>query len=175
MVDQCRKQQETVWKWATPRRSTLPRISSVQSLSHVQLSAIPWTAARPGVPVHHQLLELAQNHVYRVSDAIQPSHPLLSPSPHTFNLSQNRCLFQWVSSSHEVAKVLVSASASVLPVSIQDWFPLGWTVGSPCSTRGSQESFPTPQFKSINSLALDFLYNPTLTSICDNWKNHSLD
>ena len=175
MVDQCRKQQETVWKWATPRRSTLPRISSVQSLRHVQLSAIPWTAARPGVPVHHQLLELAQNHVYRVSDAIQPSHPLLSPSPHTFNLSQHQCLFQWVCSSHEVAKVLVSASASVLPVSIQDWFPLGWTVGSPCSPRGSQESFPTPQFKSINSLALDFLYNPTLTSICDNWKNHSLD
>ena len=54
----------------------------------------------------------------------------------------------------------VSASASVLPINIQDWFPLGWTVGSPCSPRDSQESSPTPQFKSINS-ALSFLYSPT--------------
>ena len=58
----------------------------------------------------------------------QPSHPLLSPSPSTLNLSQHQGLFQWVSSSHQVAKVLgVSASASVLPMNIQDWFPLGWT------------------------------------------------
>ena len=59
----------------------------------------------------------------------------------------------------------VSASASVLPMNIQDWFPLGWLVGSPCSPRDSQESSPTPQFKSINSLVLSFLYSPTLTSI----------
>ena len=60
----------------------------------------------PGFPVHHQLLELAQTHVHRVSDAIQPSHPLSSPSPLTFNLSQHQGLFQQVSSSHQVAKVL---------------------------------------------------------------------
>ena len=65
----------------------------------------------------------------------------------------------------------VSASASVLPVNIQDWFPLGWT---PCSPRDSQESSPAPQFKSICSLVLSFLYCPTLTSIHDYWKNHSL-
>ena len=68
----------------------------------------------------------------------------------------------------------VSASASVLPMNIQDWFPLGWT-GSPCSPRDSQESSPTPPFKSINSLALSFLYGPTLTSIHDYWKHHSFD
>ena len=60
----------------------------------------------PGFPVHHQLPELAQTHVHRVGDAIHPSHPLLCPSPPTFNLSQHQGLFQWVSSSHQVAKVL---------------------------------------------------------------------
>ena len=69
----------------------------------------------------------------------------------------------------------VSASTSVLPMNIQDWFPLGWTVRSPCTPRDSQESSPTTQFKSINSLALSFLYSPTLTSIHDYWKNHSFD
>ena len=60
----------------------------------------------PGLPVHHQLPEPAQTHVHRVSDAIQPSHPLSSPYPPAFNLSQHQGLFQWVSSSHQVAKVL---------------------------------------------------------------------
>ena len=60
----------------------------------------------PGFPVHHQLPELTKTHVHWVGDAIQPSHPLLSPSPTTFNLSQHQGLFQWVSSSHQVAKVL---------------------------------------------------------------------
>ena len=60
----------------------------------------------PGFPVHHQLLELAQTHVHWVGDAIQPSHPLASPSPPAFNLSQHQGLFQWVSSSHQVANVL---------------------------------------------------------------------
>ena len=78
--------------------------SSVQSLSCVQLFASPWTAACQASP-HHQLPELAQTYVHQVSDAIQPSHPLLSPSP-TFNLFQHQGLFQWVSSSHQVAKVL---------------------------------------------------------------------
>ena len=60
----------------------------------------------PGVPVHHQLLDLAQTHVHRVTDAILPSHPLSSPSPPAFNLSQHQGLFKLVSSSHQVAKVL---------------------------------------------------------------------
>ena len=69
----------------------------------------------------------------------------------------------------------VSTSASVLPMNIQDWFTLGWTGWIPCSPRDSQESSPTPQFKSINSLVPSFLYSPTLTSIHDYWKNHSFD
>ena len=83
----------------------------------------PMDCTTPGFPVHHQLPELAQTDVHWVGDAIQPSHPLSSPSP-AFNLSQHQGHFQWVSSSHQVAKVSeASASASVLP--IQDWFPLG--------------------------------------------------
>ena len=65
----------------------------------------PKDSSTPDLPVHHQLLELAQNHVHRVSDAIQPSHPLSSPSPPAFNLFQHQGLFQWVSSFHQVAKV----------------------------------------------------------------------
>ena len=61
----------------------------------------------PGCPVYYQLLEMAQTHVHRVNDAIQPSHSLLSPFPPAFNLAQNQVLSQWVSSSHQVAKVLV--------------------------------------------------------------------
>ena len=60
----------------------------------------------PGFSVHHQLLELAQTHVHQVGDTIQPSHPLSSPSPPAFSLSQHQGLFKWVSSSHQVAKVL---------------------------------------------------------------------
>ena len=71
--------------------------------------------------------------------------------------------------------IAVSASASVLPVNIQDWFPSGRMVESPCCPRDFQESSPTPQFKSINSLSLRFLYSPTLTSIHDYWKNHTFD
>ena len=80
---------------------------SVQSLSRVQLFATPWTnCSTPGFPVHHQLLKLAQTHVHWVGDAIQPSHPLSSPSPPAFNLSQHQGIFHGVSSLHEVAKVL---------------------------------------------------------------------
>ena len=68
-----------------------------------------------------------------------------------------------------------SVWASVLLMNIQDWFPLVLLVWSPCSPRDSQESSPTPQFKSINYSALSFLYSPTLTSIHDYWKNHSFD
>ena len=69
----------------------------------------------------------------------------------------------------------VSTSTSVLPMNTQDWSPLGWTGWISLQFKDSQESSPTPQFKSINSLALSFLYSPTLTSIHDYWKNHSFD
>ena len=69
----------------------------------------------------------------------------------------------------------VSASASVLPMNIQNWFPLGWTGWISLQSKGLLESSPTPQFKSINSSVLSFLYGPPLTSIDDHWKNHSFE
>ena len=82
-------------------------VSSVQfSHSVVSDSLWPMDCITPGFPVHHQLLELTQTHIHQVSDAIQPSHPLPFPSLSAFNLSQPQGLFQWVSSLHQVAKVL---------------------------------------------------------------------
>ena len=80
-------------------------LSSVQSLSNVRLFATPWTAACQA-SVHHRLPEFTQAHVHWVGDAIQPSHPLSSPSPPALKLSQHQGLFKWVISSHQVAKVL---------------------------------------------------------------------
>ena len=83
-----------------------PTLSSVQSLSRVRLFATPWTAARQASPSITNSRSLLKTHVHWVGDAIQPSHPLSSPSPPALNLSQHQCLFKWVSSSHQVAKVL---------------------------------------------------------------------
>ena len=155
------------------------------SISSLQFSSVPQSCpplcdpmdcSTPGLPVHHQLPEFTQTHIHRVSDAIQPSHPLSSPSPPAPNLSQHQSLFQLVNSLHEVAEVL---EFQLQHHSLQrnpraDLLQNG-LVGSPCSPRGSQESFPTLQFKSINSSVLSFLHSPTLTSIHDYWKHHSLD
>ena len=81
----------------------------------------------PGLPVYHQLPELVQTHVHRVGDAIQPSHPLSSPSSPAFNLSQHQGLFQCQFFTSSGQSIGASASASVLPMNIQDWFPLGLT------------------------------------------------
>ena len=136
----------------------------------------PMNCSSPGLPVHHLFPEFTQTHVHRVSDAIQPSHPLLSPSPPAPNPSQHQSLFQWVNSSHKVAKVL---EFQLYHHSFQrnpraDLLQNG-LVGSPCSPRDSQESSPTPQFKSINSSVLSLLHSPTFTSIHDHRENHSLD
>ena len=105
--------------------------SSVQLLSHVRFFVTPWTAARQtslSITNSQSLLKLMSIESERPSNHL--SHPLSSPSPPSFNLSQHQGLFQWVSYSHQVAKVLgVLASVSVLPVNIQDWSPLertGW-------------------------------------------------
>ena len=91
-------------------------------------SCNPMDCNTPGFPVHHQLPDLAQTRAHWVGDAIWPSHPLSSPSSPAFNLSQHQCLFQWVSSSRQVAKVLeFQLPASVFPMNFRDWFPLGWT------------------------------------------------
>ena len=128
----------------------------------------------PGCPVHHQLPEFTQTHVHRVGDAIQPSHPLSSPFPPAPNPSPSESFPM----SQLFASGGQSTGVSVLHHSFQrnpraDLLQNG-LVGSPCSLRDSQESSPTPQFKSINSSALSFFYSPTLTSH-DYWKNHSLD
>ena len=200
----------------------------------------------PGLPVHHQLRELTQTHVHCVGDAIQPSHPLLSPSPPAFNPSQHQGLFQdlvqsvqllshvllfvtpWtaacqaslsITNSRNLLKLmsielvmpfnhLILSCPLLLPPSIfpsirvfsnESALHIGWPkywsfsfIISPFSdysglisfrmywldllaVQRTQESSPTPQFKSINSSAPSFLHSPTLKSIHDRWKNHSLD
>ena len=140
------------------------------SCSVMSDSLRPMVCNMPGFPVHHQLPELTQTHVHWVGDAIQPSHPLSSPSPPAFNLFQHQGLFQWVSSSHQVTKLL---EFQLQHQSFQWIFRIDfledWLVWS-CSPRDSQESSPTLQFKNINSSALSFLYSPALTSIHDYWK-----
>ena len=150
-------------------------LCSVQFSRSVSNLLRPMNHSTLGLPVHHQLPEFTQTHVHRVSDAIQPSHPLSSPSPPAPNPSQHQGLFQWVNSLHDVAKVL---ELQLQHQSSQGIFRTNFLqdgAGSLCSPTDSQESSPTPQFKSINSLVLSFLHSPTLTSIHDHWKNHSLD
>ena len=130
----------------------------------------------PGLTVHHQLLEFTQTLVHWVGDAIQPSCPLSSPSLPAFNLSQHQGLFQWVSSSRQVAKLLdLQLQHQPFPWLFRTNFLQDWLLWSPCNPRDSQESSPTPQFKSINSLVLSFLYRPILISIHDYWKNNIFD
>ena len=151
------------------------QFSSIQSLSHVRLCD-PMNHRMPGLPVHHQTPESTQTHVHWVGDAIQPSHPLSSPLLPPSIFPSIRVFFRWGSSSHQVAKVLEfqPQHQSFQWTSRTDLLYNG-LVGSPCSPRNSQESSPTPQFKSINSSALSFLHSPAVTSIHNYWKNHSLD
>ena len=118
----------------------------VQSVSSVAQSCLtlcdPMDHSVPGLPVHHQVPEFIQTHVHWVGDAIQPSHPLSSPSPPALNLSRHQVLFKWVSPSHQVAKEIgTSTSASVLSVNIQDWFPLGWTGWISLKSKGLSRVF----------------------------------
>ena len=115
----------------------------------------------PGLPVHHQLLEFTQTHVHQVGDAIQPSHPLSSPSPPAPNPSLR--VFSNESALRMKWPKYWSFSFSIIPSKEHPGlisFRMDWL--DPCSPRDSQESSPTPQFKSINSLALSFLHSPTL-------------
>ena len=132
----------------------------------------PWTAA-------HQASLSTTNSTYPNSC---PSSQWCHPTTSSFAIPFSSCLksvpasgsfprSQFIPSGQSIG---VSASASFVPISIQDWYPLGLT-GSPCSPRDSQESAPTPQFKSINSSVLSFLCSSTLTPIHDYWKNHRFD
>ena len=135
----------------------------------------PMNHSTPGLPVHHQLPKFTQTHVHRVGDAIQPSHPLSSLSVPAPSPSQHQSLFQWVNSAWGSQSIGVSASASVLPVNTQDWSPLGWTGWICLQSKGLSRVFSNTTVQKHQFFALSFLYNPTLTSIHDHWKNHSID
>ena len=149
--------------------------SSVQSLSHVRRFVTSWIAARlaslsitnsrsPPKP-----MSISQWCRPTISSPVIPFSSCLQsfPASGSFPMSQ---LF--TSGGQTIG---VSASTSVLPMNTQDWSPLGWTGCISLQSRDSQESSPTSQFKRINSSVLSFLYSPTLTSIHEYWKNHSLD
>ena len=143
-------------------------VSDSFRLHGLQDARLPYPSQTPGAnsnsyPSHQWCHPTISSSVFPFSSSLQSF-----PASGSFQMSQ---LFTSGSQS-----IWVSVSASVLPMNIQDWFPLGWTgVGSLCSPRDSQESSPTPQFKRSNSLVLSFLYSPTLTSIHDYWKNHDFD
>ena len=121
-------------------------ISSVQfsSVAQSRLTLCnPMNLSMPGLPVHYQLPEFTQTHVHWVGDAIQPSHPLSSPSPPAPNPSQHQGLFQWVSSSSGGQSIEASASASVLPKNTQDWSPLEWTGWTSLQSKGLSRIFNT--------------------------------
>ena len=142
-----------------------------QSLSHI------WLFASSGqVSVFHCRFEFAQTHVHRVGDAIQPSHPLSPSYPTALNIFQHPKLFQWghlfTSGGQSIG---ASASASILPMNIQDWFPLELTGWISLQFKGLSKVFSNTTAQNINSLALSFLYSPTVTSLHDYQKNHSID
>ena len=150
------------------------KFSSLQSLIRVWLFATPWTAARQAsqsIINSWSLLKLMAirhmmpfNHFLPCCPLFLP--PSIFPSIRVFSNQSVLCI-----SGQSIG---VSASASVLPMNIQGWFPL-WLTGLICSPRDSQKSSPTPQFKSIISLALSFISSPTVTSIHDYWESHSFD
>ena len=140
--------------------------SSVQFSSVTQSCPTPcdpMNRSTPGLPVHHQLPESTQTHVYRVGDAIQPSHPLSSssPCPQSFPASGSFLMSQVFASGGQS----IGASASVLPMNIQDWFPLGLTGWIFLQSKGLSRVFSNITVKSISFSVLSFLYSPNLTSI----------
>ena len=152
-------------------------VISVQSLSHVQLFATPWTAALQAslsITNSRSLLKLMSFESVMPSNHLILCGPLLLlpsvfPSIRVLSSESVLCV-RWP----KYWNFGISPSSEHLGlISFMDWLT-GWLVQSPCSPRDSQESSPTPQFKS-NSSALSLLYSPTLTSIHDYWKNHSLD
>ena len=135
----------------------------------------PMECSMPGFPVHLQLPQLAQS-----NPSSRWCHPTISSSVipfsswlQSFPASGAFQMSQFFPSGGQ--SIGVSALASFLPEKSQGWSPLEWTGWISLQSKGPQESSPAPQFKSINSSALSFLHSPTLTSIHDHWKNHSLD
>ena len=150
--------------------------SSIQSLSHVRLFAMPWTA------VHQASLSITNSRsslkLTSINSVMPSSHFILShtllplpsipPSIRVFSNESTQCM-RWQKHWSFSISIIPSKEHPGLISFRMDWLDL------PCSPRDSKESSLTPQFKSINSLVLSFLHSPTLTSIHDHWKNHSLD
>ena len=136
----------------------------------------PMNSRTPGLPVHHQLPEFTQTHVHWVSDAIQPSHPLSSPSPPALNLSQNQGLFKRVSSLHKWPKYW-SFSFSISPSNEYPGlisFRMGWL--NLLAVQGTLKSFLQHHSSKASILWRSaFFIVPTVTSMQDYWKNHSFD
>ena len=135
----------------------------------------PMDCSTPALPVYHQIPEVTQIHAHWVSDAIQTSHPLSSPSPPHFNLSQHQGLFnesalciRWPKYWCFSFNISPSNGHPGLISFRMDWLDL-------LAVQGTLKSFPTPQSKSINYYVFSCLYSPTLTSIHDYWKKFSLD
>ena len=123
----------------------------------------PMDCSPPDSSVLHYLVELAQVHVHWVSDALQPSRPLLSPLSsclQSFPASGSPLMNQLFTSGGRSTGA--SHTASVLPINIQDWFPLGLTGLISLQSKDSRQSPPTPRFKSVNPSAISLLYGPTL-------------
>ena len=139
--------------------------SSVQLLSRDQLFAIPWTARltcpSPMPGAYLNLGPLSQWYHLVISSSVMPFSSCLQSFPASGSFPMNQFFAAGGQSTG------ASASASALPMNIQDWFPLGWTGWISLQSKGLSRVFSTPQFKSINSSALSFLYGPTLTSIHD--------
>ena len=133
----------------------------------------PMDCSTRGLPVHHQLLEPTQTHVHHVGDAIQPSHSLLSPSPPTYNLSQHQGLSQCQFFASGGQSTGVSASASVLPMNFQDWFPLEWSGWISLQSKGLSRVFSNTTVEKHQVFGIQLSYGPALSSICDYWKKHS--
>ena len=136
----------------------------------------PMNCSIPGLPVHHQLLEFTQTHVHQVSDAIQSSHPLSSPSSHAPNPSQHQSLFQWKSTLRMRWPKYWSFSFSISPSNEHpgltsfrmDWLAL-------LAVQETLKSLLQHHSSKASILWYSAFFSPTLTSIHDHWKNHSLD
>ena len=132
----------------------------------------PMNRSMPGLPVHHKFPEFTQTHAHRVSDAIQQSLPLLSlsppaPIPPSIRVFSNESAFHMKWPKYWRFSFNINEYSGLISFKM-DWLDL-------LTVQWNLKSSPTPQFKSINSSALSFLYSPNLTSIHDYWKNHSLD
>ena len=156
--------------------STMKLASTI--LSSVQFSSVtqscptlcyPMDCSTPGLPVYHRLQESTQTHVHWVGDAIEPSHPLLSPSPlpsifpsiKVFSNESFLCIMwpkYW------------SFSFNISPSNIQDWFPLGWTGWISLQSKGLSRVFPNTTVQKHQFLSTQISFSPTLTSIHDHWK-----